>query len=207
MFKKKEVQGQKAPPSKVKKILKWTGYTFGGLIVLGMIFGEEGGSGGSYAENGSAAQKYFIALQKNTKASFESADTDAKKKLAWVRASRELCSSSKFNAFGLQQDWLGKVKDIEADDSMGLTVKFQIDGYRTKAYQSGSEKFWTSANLYTTLLNLKEGDMVRFSGQFIRGDMEGDNECLDSLSFDDTPEWSGQTLMFNFARISKVSNS
>ena len=207
MFKKKEVQGQKAPPSTTKKILKWTGYTFGGLIVLGMIFGEDGGSGGSYAKNGSAAQKYFIALQKNTKASFESADTDAKKKLAWVRASRELCSSSEFNAFGLQQDWLGKVKDIEADDSMGLTVKFQIDGYRTKVWQAGSEQKWTSAGLYTTLLNLKEGDMVRFSGQFNRGDMEDDNECLESLSFDDTPEWSGQTLDFNFARISTASDS
>lgn len=207
MFKKKEAQDQKSPPSKIKKALKWVGYTFGGLIVLSMIFGEDGGSGGSYAENGSAAQKYFIALQKKTKASFESADTDAKKKLTWIKASRELCSSSEFNAFGLQQDWLGKVKEIEADDSMAMSAKFQIDGYRTTVRQFRTEKEWTSAGLYTTLLNLKEGDMVRFSGQFNRGDMEGDNECLESLSFDDTPEWSGQTLTFNFARISKTPDS
>ena len=203
MFKKKEVQGQKAPPSTTKKILKWTGYTFGGLIVLGMIFGEDGGSGGSYAENGSAAQKYFIALQKNTKASFESSDTDAKKKLAWIGASRELCSSSEFNAYGLQQDWVGKVKKIKASDSMDLTVTLQIDGYKTKILESAAQSRWTEKGLYTTLLDLKEGDMVKFSGQFRRGDMEGDNECLDEAGLGDNPEFSGQTLLFNLARIAK----
>ena len=203
MFKKKEVQGQKAPPSTMKKVLKWTGYTFGGLIVLGMIFGEDGGSGDSYAENGSAAQKYFIALQKTTKASFESSDTDAKKKLAWIGASRALCSSSEFNAYGLQQGWVGKVKKIKASDSMDLTVTLQIDGYKTKILESAAQSRWTEKGLYTTLLDLKEGDMVKFSGQFRRGDMEGDNECLDEAGFGDNPEFSGQTLLFNLARIAK----
>ena len=86
---------------------------------------------------------------------------------------------------------------------MDLTVTLQIDGYKTKILETAAQSRWTEKGLYTTLLDLKEGDMVKFSGQFRRGDMEGDNECLDEAGLGDNPEFSGQTLLFNLARIAK----
>ena len=203
MFKKKEGE-VKPEKSKLKKTMQGIAYVVLGLFALAIFSGGDGGSGYSYREDGSDAQKFMIALADETKSSFSSSDTDAKKKMAWIGASKKLCNSSVFNAAGLQQDWLGKVKEIEANDSMMLTTYLRVDGSGTKIYNTSTKAELEKLGLFTTMLNLKENDMVRFSGQFRLGDMSGDNECIERLSFDDGPEFSGETLMFDFARVTKL---
>jgi hypothetical protein len=203
VFKKKEGE-VKPEKSKLKKTMQGIAYVVLGLFALAIFSGGDGGSGYSYSEDGSDAQKFMIALADETKSSFSSSDTDAKKKMAWIGASKKLCNSSVFNAAGLQQDWLGKVKEIEANDSMTLTTYLRVDGSGTKIFNTSTKAELEKLGLFTTMLNLKENDMVRFSGQFRLGDMSGDNECIERVSFDDGPEFSGQTLRFDFARVTKL---
>ncbi len=206
MFKKSDKNEVKSPPSKLVKILRGVGYVFIALIVLAIFGSDEGGDGYKYTEDGSTAQKYFIALQKKTKDQISSDFTDAQKKFAWIKASKELCSSTEFNAFGLQQDWLGKVSEVSSNDKLGITIVIKIDGYGSGIREFNSKQKWTERGMFTTLLKLKEGDMVRFSGKFKPGDMEGDNECLDEASLGDDPEFSGQKFVFDLAKIKKLDN-
>ena len=199
MFKKKE--GEVKP--KVSRKRKIIVFAMLGLFVLGSYLNQDG-DGYNYRIDGSDAQKFMIELADETRWSFRSGDTDARKKMAWIRASKKLCNSSVFNAAGLQQNWLGKVKEVEANDNMMLTTYLQVDGIGTKVYNVSSKTKLEKLGLFTTLLNLQENDMVRFSGQFRLGDMSGDNECIERLSLDDGPEFSGKTLTFDFTRVTKL---
>ena len=67
MFKKTDSDKAKSPPSKLVKILRGVGYFCIALIALAIFGSDDGGDGYKYTEDGSTAQKYFIALQKKTK--------------------------------------------------------------------------------------------------------------------------------------------
>lgn len=157
----------------------------------------------SFYSDGSAEQRYLLDLISETQSKFSKTDTDGKRNFYWIEASRKLCSSKVFNAFGLQRNWVGKLRKWELRDDESMYISFKIDGsnYNTveQVYRKGeAARLGFEANL----LKLQKGQYVRFSGQFNKGDST-DNECLDG-NFIDTPKLISNSYKFNFARIEPI---
>ena len=202
---------------KVKKFLKWISIIIGGsfaaLMIAAFFFAEDKDYSRFY-EDGSDSQKFFIDLIRQTESGIDSSDNDAKKKLAWINASKTLCAASEFNVKGVQSGWVGKVESIEADDDLDFTVKLEIDNrWDTTTTYSLIQKKKTDFSgednpsynrMKNELLNLSKGDYVKFSGAFVMGDLRSDNECLNQISFDDVPEFAGAKLDFDLQDIAKL---
>jgi hypothetical protein len=202
----------------MKKFLKWTFMLIGGgfaaLMISFFLFADKDKDYSRFSQEGSEAQKFFINLTRQTDDSIDSDDNDAKKKLAWIQASRALCAAPEFNVNGTQSGWVGKVKSIEADDELNFTVELEIDNRwdetttwsflnKLKTDFSGEDNP-SYYRMKDKLLDLSEGDYVSFSGAFVVGDLSGDNECLNQIAFDDVPEFAGATLEFELQDISKL---
>jgi uncharacterized protein len=145
-------------------------------------------------------QKFLADLAAKTKAATRGANSAKKKKL-WINASRTLCASKEFNAFGLKKDWIGKVQDPFMGDGGKMMLKVDIEHGSVLIDTNLHKKF------EDLVLELKEGDEVKVSGRFRKGDMEGDSECLDGGGFsslNDSPDlWSG-TFAFKFTDVQNI---
>jgi hypothetical protein len=135
---------------------------------------------------GSEQQQYMRKLINNTIASIPDDANPAREKQTWIDASKAICNSNEFNAFGLKTNWFGYVDDVYMTDD-------------------GEIKFdWIDKRFYDVVLDLKEGDIVRFSGYFQKGDVS-ENECLATINFlNNNPELYDEAYDFTFTNIEKI---
>jgi|TARA_B110000259_G_scaffold8796_1_gene9688 hypothetical protein len=157
----------------------------------------------SFYSDGSAEQRYLLDLITETQSKFSEKDTDGKRKFYWIEASRKLCASKVFNAFGLQRNWLGKLDQFKLRDDESMYISFKIDGSNYNIVEKTLSKGEAaSLGFEANLLKLQKGQYVRFSGSFNKGDST-DNECLDG-NFIDTPKLVSNSYKFDFARIELI---
>ena len=153
-------------------------------------------------------QLYLIDITNRTLAKIKEGDNDAKVKLNWIKASKELCSSETFDAYGIKSDFIGYVTNIYAydDGSIGIKIMLSHLGKLDRQFEVIQEN--VDESLYETILELNEGgtfsagDKVKFSGYFKKGKIS-QNECLDA-GMDADPEFEGETFNFKFTKIEKI---
>ncbi len=170
-------------------------------------------------------QLFLIDFTNKTLAKIKSGYNDAKIKLVWIKASKELCSSKTFDAYGIKTNFIGHVKKIYANDSgsMGIEIILSDDGKLDKQYKV--KQYVVNESLHEIILELNEGsvfsegDKVKFTGYFLKG-KTSQNECLstttpsldatdllnDVLDFgmDASPDFEGRTFKFKFTNIEKI---
>ena len=131
-----------------------------------------------------------------TKAKYTNDTSSARKKLYWIQASRKLCSSNEFDAFGLKKDWHGNIRDVSMSDSGRVYVLIGM-GEHGNRVSAGA----ILEHLVESVLDLKNGDPVVFSGYFKKGKFS-ENECL-SAGLDSNPELYDEIFKFSFTSIKK----
>ena len=146
---------------------------------------------------GSEQQQYMRKLINNTKASISDDATGARKKKTWINASKVICNSNEFNAFGLKTNWFGYVDTIIMKDNGRVLFEVQIDETDNEVQQSE-----IATRFEDVALDLKEDDIVRFSGNFKKGDLS-ENECLMG-GLDSNPELYDEGFRFTFTNIEKI---
>ncbi len=153
-------------------------------------------------------QQFFSQLVQNTKNKIKTADNRAKIKLLWINASKELCSSNLFDAYGLKKDWVGYVDSILMSDDGRIRLKVEFDDFKNKAQDFDLDK-----KLEDVALELSEGEpdfffsktkgsLIKFSGYFTPG-KKSQNECLDG-GLDANPELLDEGFTFKFTNIEKL---
>ncbi len=159
-------------------------------------------NGFDWTDNSPATQKYFIEIQKKTRDNITSKATHAQIKRAWILASNEICSSKAFNISNEKTDWIGRVDKIEAENDRYslLSYSITIGPENTRIWETIPK----NSALFDVLSSLPKEQKVRFSGFFLKGDLTNDNECLDVIGFDDTPEFSGKEVKFKLTKISAI---
>jgi hypothetical protein len=193
----------------VVKFIKYTVYVASTLLVILIVIAwnmdvetQSAEKRYSFSADGSEAQAYLINLIKETEAKFNSSDTDGKRKFYWIQASQTLCGSNVFDVNGLQQGWLGQLEDFDVRDDGGFYVSFEIGAGGNKVVQEFDPGVPARLGFEVALLKMKENQLVRFGGRFVRGKMS-ENECI-SAGFDSNPELLDERFRFNFARIELI---
>jgi len=133
-------------------------------------------------------------------------------KLRWIEANKRLCSAEA-GLFGADnrwhvKDWVGSVSGINLVDS-GEQLAFKVSlRHRGNRILDGnlSKELWSVAFTTDTgetnfLSDSRPSSLVKFSGSFDKGDMAGDNECLDAFDIDDTPFLHDKSFYFKFKKI------
>ena len=151
---------------------------------------------------GPSSQIYFLDLVFETLNSISPDTTQAKRKWTWIQANKKLCSSSLFDALALKKDWIGYVETIVMQDDGDLILEVDIDDFGNEVRDSS-----VNEKLIDFVVNLKaeqgfkkkSGDLVRFSGFFVRG-KGSENECI-RAGFDANPEITNEELKFEFTDI------
>jgi len=147
---------------------------------------------------GSEQQQYMRKLINNTIASIPDDANPAREKQTWIDASKAICNSNEFNAFGLKTNWFGYVDDVYMTDDGEIKFEVQIDETDNEVHD------WIDKRFYDVVLDLKEGDIVRFSGYFQKGDVS-ENECLATINFlNNNPELYDEAYDFTFTNIEKI---
>jgi hypothetical protein len=148
---------------------------------------------------GHEQQQYMRKLINNTIASIPDDANPAREKQTWIDASKAICNSNEFNAFGLKTNWFGYVDRVSMTDEGEIYFYVQIDETDNEVWEGGIDK-----RFYDVVLDLKEGDIVRFSGYFQRGDVS-ENECLATNSLlNSNPELYDEAYRFTFANVEKI---
>ena len=151
-------------------------------------------------------QQFFSQLVQNTKNKIKTADNRAKIKLLWINASKELCSSNLFDAYGLKKDWVGYVDSILMSDDGRIRLEVEFDNFKNEAQDSDLNKKLEDVALELTeskgFFSKTKGSFVRFSGYFTPG-KKSQNECLDG-GLDANPELLDEGFTFKFTNIEKL---
>jgi hypothetical protein len=150
----------------------------------------------SIGELESGNQRKFTELVGAYRKDAESQKSDAQKKHVWIQANKELCAGNLVLP-NKNWDWIGKVVRISARDNGDIRLKVRIS-HGIDVSQSIS-----SSGLIKVVLPLVEGDFVRFSGFFRRGDMS-ENECIDTNSMFSAPEIVRENLKFKFTDLERL---
>ena len=147
---------------------------------------------------GSSQQQYFRSLVNKTKASIPEGSTSAREKKIWIEASAELCKSNVFDAFGIKEGWVGYVDSSFMRDNGKIAIEIVIGETDNEVRDPSVDK-----KLEDVVIDLKSGDIVNFSGYFLRGDKD-ENECL-KAGLDSNPELYYETFRFRLTKIEKVT--
>lgn len=111
--------------------------------------------------------------------------TSSLRRLTWIDFNRNLCSSQ--SPFTARQNWLGRISGTEVLDDGTLSVTIEVsDGQRGTPFYLRS--YLTPSHPLIRPIVEAGNSLLRFSGSFSRGDIMGDNECLDKAEFTDFPE-------------------
>ena len=153
-------------------------------------------------------QIYLSDITKRTKAKIKTGDNDAKVKLIWIKASKELCESKIFDAYGIKSNFIGYVVNVIAHDDGNIGIKIMLEDHDKleELYHVFDGKI--TSELHDIVFDLKEGgivsrgDKVKFSGYFQKGKIS-QNECLDA-GLDANPEFEGETFNFKLTKIEKI---
>lgn len=118
--------------------------------------------------------------------------TSSLRRLTWIDFNRSLCSTQ--NPFVVRRNWLGRISETEVLDDGTLSVTIEVaDG------QPGTTFYLQTylAPSHPMIRPIVEAGSsnLRFSGSFSRGDITGDNECLDKAEFTDFPEIEGDSRL------------
>ena len=133
---------------------------------------------------------------KKTNDSISSSDNSAKRKQAWIDVNRRLCSQSPLSYGGKFYDWVGYVNEINMRDNGEVSLEIQINNISNKIYD-----YELSPRFKNIALNLREntwskkGSFVKFDGYLKKG-KESENECLDKVSWNNSPELYRKTFRF-----------
>ncbi len=155
-----------------------------------------------------ADQKFMNNLIYSTKQKMSKNINSAKEKYMWIQASKELCSSTEFDAFAPKKNWVGHVKSVIANDSGEIQIEININDFGNKIWDTNlnSKLIKKALNFKEAGLfnyNLEESTFVKFSGSFKRGKMS-ENECLDASVFNAEPDLDNQTFFFTIYEIEEL---
>ena len=128
-------------------------------------------------------QKYMYDLVRKTIQNSRGKSPAAQKRM-WIDASKKLCSSSIFNAYGDKKDWVGKLTKVSMDDKGEVSITISILNENTLWVYSVPVYLVDSiVNIDLGPLNwldyAKNGPLIKFSGNFKKGNMN-ESECLDA---------------------------
>ena len=148
------------------------------------------------------SQRFLIDLVASTKASYSDSDTDAKKKLKWIKASKLLCSSAEFDIGGEKRNWVGFVDDVYMTDQGDVRLELSIDDEKNEV--SGKIKLETliALGIDEEVIDYEEGDRIQFSGSFVPGNMK-ENECI-SAGLMSNPELLDEEFRFEYSKVKKL---
>jgi hypothetical protein len=142
-------------------------------------------------------QQRFTEFVNSHQIEAEKQKSDAQKKYVWIQANKKLCAGILVLP-NENLNWVGKIMRISARDNgdIGLTVRISHGIDVTQSIRSSEMK--------KIALPLIEGEFVRFSGFFSRGDMS-QNECIATTGMFSAPEILRETYKFKFTKIEKLA--
>jgi hypothetical protein len=143
-------------------------------------------------------QKYFSAFISKTKSQIDENTSGPKKKKIWINASRKLCSDNTFGPFRRKVGWIGYVEKVRMNDRGEMNMDVEFDVHSNEVRQSNIPKRFENV-----FLELSEGDIVKFSGKFQKGNMS-ENECLNG-GLDSNPELTDEPYDFTLSSLEKLT--
>ncbi len=150
-----------------------------------------------------ADQRVFDNIVGRAVAAADEAANDAAEALAYINGNRELCSRKAFNPFGQKTGWIGVFDEANlTDDNTDMYLEMEI-GHDNKIRAE------VPAAYRNTVLGLKGGQPVSFSGSFNPGNMN-ENQCLRttwSLVTGSTPELTRRSFSYDLTSIAAIPES
>ena len=148
-------------------------------------------------------QKYMYDLVRKTIQNSRGKSPAAQKRM-WIDASKKLCSSTTFNAYGDKKDWVGKLTKVSMDDTGEVSIKISILNANTLWVYSVPVYLVDSiVNIDLGPLNwldyAKNGPLIKFSGNFKKGNMN-ESECLDA-GLTSAPELVDESFSFKLREL------
>ena len=148
-------------------------------------------------------QKYMYDLVRKTIQNSRGKPPAAQKRM-WIDASKKLCSSTTFNAYGDKKDWVGKLTKVSMDDKGEVSITISILNENTLWVYSVPVYLVDSiVNIDLGPLNwldyAKNGPLIKFSGNFKKGNMN-ESECLDA-GLTSAPELVDESFSFKLREL------
>ena len=148
-------------------------------------------------------QRFFLDLVYTTSTSYSKSDTSAKKKLAWIKANKKLCSDQVFDVSSEKNEWVGFVDEVYMRDNGDVRLELSIDDSGNEVVQTVPLDTLLRLGIEEEIIEFEEGDRIQFSGTFTLGNMK-ENECL-SAGLMSNPELLDEEFRFEFTKIQKMS--
>lgn len=147
-----------------------------------------------------ADQIAFLDIVGRAVAAADDAANDAAKAAAYIEGNRELCGGTSYNPLGGKVGWVGIFDEANlTDDNNDMYLEVEIG-------HDNSIRAEVPAAYRNTVLSLKGGQPVSFSGSFNPGNMN-ENQCLRttwSLVTGSTPELTRRSFSFDLTSIAAI---
>lgn len=152
-----------------------------------------------------AKQSDFIARVEQGKAEIQNAETDLQRSAALRQRDRDLAA---ILGSGLQaQDWTGTVKDVGANGEGKAYVEVELaPGIRVQTWSNAFSDIGDNtliqedSAMFNTLLTVKRGDSITFSGAFFAGT----DTAIKGTNLTETFYGIDPKFVFKFSGISKA---
>lgn len=148
-------------------------------------------------------QQKFLTIIEEAKTEIENAETDLQESVALRNRDKALCAVLSSNKV---KNWTGLIKNVGANGEGKAYVDIEIaDRIRVQTWNNAFSDIQdntlipTSSNFFDDLVAMTEGDLVTFSGAFLRGD----NSCLKKGNLTDIFYGLSPEFIFRFSDISK----
>ena len=142
-------------------------------------------------------QKKFTKIIGIHKIDADNQNSDAQKKYVWIQANKKLCAGSLILPEE-NKNWVGKIMRISASDNGDIRLTIRI------SHGIDVSQSIRSSKMKQLVLPLIDGEFVRFSGFFRRGDMS-ENECIATTGMFSAPEILRETFKFKFTKVEKLA--
>ena len=150
-------------------------------------------------------QKIFVDTINKYRKAFDPGSNDLKKNKLFINRNEEMCGSL-FSPYNITE-WVGKIKEISTNlDGKGILV-VEIDrGIRVETWNNAFSDILSDtlievdSKVYNQLIDLKEGEAIKFNGNFFSND-----ECVETQNLFLHKKMMKPSFTFKFTNLQPFS--